>query len=505
MSSKILEERSLIEKAEEIRRNLPQKKIVLCHGVFDLVHPGHLNHFKQARSLGDILIVSITSDRFVNKGPNRPFFSQDYRAEFLSSIEIIDYVVVSDYESSKEIIEKLKPDVYVKGEEYEQFDKDETGKIIEEKQVVESVGGVIEFTRGFHSSSTYLINRSNLLLNSEKSKWISDLRLRFSIEEIFSYLENLRSINPIVLGESILDSYTDCTPLGKASKYPLLAFQKGETRNFPGGTSMIADSCASLSGQSQLVLVLPETAREAEDMFRNAGPGINPIVFHDNSSKVIEKQRFIDLGSGLRVFEIYDYDPQHFQDETYEKIEHAVQRSNGPVIIADYGHGFFSSRLIANLVSISSFISVNTQMNAGNRGFNTISKYGRADLISLNGGELELEFKTKDLDYPRVVPIIMDKMKSCFAVVTLGSKGLLVFDDSGNYSHTPALGEKIIDKVGAGDAVFAAASMLAFQNAPIEIIGLVASICAAREVSSLGHKSAMNLVDLKKHIKGLLG
>jgi len=505
MLSKILEERSLIKRVEEIRESYPQKKIVLCHGVFDLVHPGHLNHFKQARSLGDILIVSITSDRFVNKGPSRPFFSQDHRAEFLSSLEIVDYVVISDSVSSKEIIERLKPEVYVKGEEYEQFDKDETGKILEEKQVVESVGGVIEFTRGFRSSSTHLINRSILLGNSEKSKWISELRSRFSIDEIVSHLENIKNINPIILGESILDVYTDCTPLGKASKYPLLAFHKGETRNFPGGSSLIANVCASLSGQSELILVLPETAREAEDIFCNVGPGIKPIVIYDHSSQVIKKQRFIDLSSGSRVFEIYDYNPQYFQEETYEKIENAVKGSNRPVIIADYGHSFFNSRLIAHLENLNSFIAVNTQMNAGNRGFNTISKYGRADFISLNGGELELEFKTKELDYPRVLPIIMDKMKSSFAVVTLGSKGLLVFDDSGNYSYTPGLADKVIDKVGAGDAVFAVASMLAFQNAPIEIIGLVASICAAQEVSSLGHKSALNLVDLKRYIKGLLG
>ena len=72
------------------------KKIILCHGVFDLFHAGHLYSLKKAKEYGDILIVSLTSDRFVKKGPNRPFFKFDQRADVLAGLSSVDYVIKSE-------------------------------------------------------------------------------------------------------------------------------------------------------------------------------------------------------------------------------------------------------------------------------------------------------------------------------------------------------------------------------------------------------------------------
>src|SRR3989344_857929 len=94
------------------------KKIVHCHGVFDLIHPGHIRHFSQAKKHGDILVVTITADKFVNKGPGRPVFNQDLRAEVLSSIEYIDYVAIVNSSSAIAAITRIKPDFYIKGPDY---------------------------------------------------------------------------------------------------------------------------------------------------------------------------------------------------------------------------------------------------------------------------------------------------------------------------------------------------------------------------------------------------
>ena len=71
------------------------KKVALCHGVFDLIHPGHIIHFEQARKMGDILVVSVTSEKYVRKGPGRPYFNDEMRMKFLEAIEYIDYVMLS--------------------------------------------------------------------------------------------------------------------------------------------------------------------------------------------------------------------------------------------------------------------------------------------------------------------------------------------------------------------------------------------------------------------------
>ena len=106
-----------------------KKTIVLCHGVFDLIHIGHLKHFNSAKKFGDKLVVSITPDIYVNKGPGRPIFNQNWRAEFLSNMSTIDYVIINNKPTSINVINKLKPDVYCKGSDYKNHKKDLTGQI----------------------------------------------------------------------------------------------------------------------------------------------------------------------------------------------------------------------------------------------------------------------------------------------------------------------------------------------------------------------------------------
>ena len=92
------------------------KKIVLCHGVFDLLHPGHIKHFETAKKKGDVLVVTITKDEYVNKGPGRPVFSEFLRAESVAAIECVDFVAINDWPAAVETIKKLKqtlPGLYV--------------------------------------------------------------------------------------------------------------------------------------------------------------------------------------------------------------------------------------------------------------------------------------------------------------------------------------------------------------------------------------------------------
>ena len=110
--NKIYSITNLEKKLIEIKKR--KKQIVLAHGVFDLLHVGHIKYLKKAKSFGDILIVSITSDIHVNKGPGRPYFNQKLRAEFLEAISFVDYIIINNFETSEKIISIIKPDYYVK-------------------------------------------------------------------------------------------------------------------------------------------------------------------------------------------------------------------------------------------------------------------------------------------------------------------------------------------------------------------------------------------------------
>ncbi len=135
-----------------------EKTVVHCHGCFDLMHPGHIRYFKAAKKMGDILIVTVTPDRYVDKGPGRPVFSQDLRAESIAALECVDFVSINKWPTAEETLRLLRPDIYVKGQEFENLE-DETGKLQKEHDVLKEIGAQIKFTHEIVFSSTELLNR----------------------------------------------------------------------------------------------------------------------------------------------------------------------------------------------------------------------------------------------------------------------------------------------------------------------------------------------------------
>ena len=135
------------------------KKIVLCHGTFDLLHIGHIKHFKEAKALGDKLIVTITSDKYVNKGPKRPAFNEKYRLEAVAALNDVDYVALSEHPTAVQVIKKLRPHIYSKGPDYKNHKNDTSGEIKNEINELKKAKGKIVYTSGITFSSSSLINK----------------------------------------------------------------------------------------------------------------------------------------------------------------------------------------------------------------------------------------------------------------------------------------------------------------------------------------------------------
>lgn len=153
---KILKIEELAKKIKGLKAE--GRKIILCHGCFDLMHPGHIKHFQEAKKMGDILVVTITPDIFVDKGKGRPVFNQDLRAECIAALECVDYVAINNWLTAEETLRLLRPDIYVKGQEFENF-KDKTGKLQKELEVLKEIGAEIRFTHEIVFSSTELLNK----------------------------------------------------------------------------------------------------------------------------------------------------------------------------------------------------------------------------------------------------------------------------------------------------------------------------------------------------------
>jgi rfaE bifunctional protein nucleotidyltransferase chain/domain len=153
---KILDLDELAIKLLDLRSQ--EKKIVHCHGCFDLMHPGHIKYFQASKEMGDVLVVTVTPDEYVDKGPERPVFGQNLRAESVAALACVDYVAINRWPTAEETLRLLRPTYYVKGQEFENGE-DKTGKIQKERTVLKEIGAEMRFTHEIIFSSTELLNR----------------------------------------------------------------------------------------------------------------------------------------------------------------------------------------------------------------------------------------------------------------------------------------------------------------------------------------------------------
>ena len=160
-----------------------KRKIVLCHGVFDIIHLGHIKYFNSAKKYGDILVISITVDKYVNKGIGRPFFNHNHRAEVLSSLNMVDYITFSESPSSINIIKGIKPNFYAKGLEYKNSKNDSTGKIIKETLEVEKNKGKVIFIDEKVFSSSKIINKSGQIFNNDQKNFLQKISDKYSFKK----------------------------------------------------------------------------------------------------------------------------------------------------------------------------------------------------------------------------------------------------------------------------------------------------------------------------------
>jgi len=481
--------------------------IVQCHGVFDLLHPGHLSHLAEAKAQGDILVVTITPDRFVNKGPGRPVFTQEHRALMLAALEVVDFVAITDNPTAVDAITAIRPDVYVKGPDYTDPDDDISGNISVEEAAVVSCGGRIYFTQAPTMSSSKIINAHLPSQPDSTNEWLQRFRAKYLQTDVLGWLERVATLNVLVIGEAIIDEYVQCEALGKSSKDPVLAFREISHERQVGGGLAIAGHCAGLGANVTALFRLGNDPADEQLVLQGLGPRVTPVIMKSQVEPTIIKRRYVDDLTEARVFETYvmhDGKPDDGDDQALRAKLNELLESVDLVLVADYGHGLMSEGVIRDLASSDRLLAVNTQSNAGNRGYNTISRYPRADFVCLNGGEMGLELRRRHLAMNELVPQLRERTGATRAIVTEGAKGLACCDSDGVVTHVPAFARLIRDRVGAGDALFAATSLLSAVGAPADITGFFGNLAGAASVAELGNRTHVSAIDLMRHAAALL-
>ncbi|HPF99706.1 MAG TPA: PfkB family carbohydrate kinase [Kiritimatiellia bacterium] len=483
------------------------RKAVHCHGVFDILHIGHVRHFRQAREAGDILVVTVTPDRFVNKGPGRPVFGEDLRMEMVASVDVVDYVAKNHWPTAVDTIKLLKPSFYVKGDEYKDASKDVSGGISVEEAAVRSVGGEIVFTNDIVFSSSNLINKHMSLLPKEVTEYLSSFGRRHPTSEILGYLKKAEKLKVLVIGEAIIDEYEYCEAIGKSSKEPTLAVRSLSAKKFAGGILAVANHVASVCDKVGCLAMVGDRGTQDAFIDEKLNPKVKRHFFRRKDSPTIVKKRLIEHYFFTKMLEVYSINDAQL-DPVENKRLCALIRKVAPqydlVIAVDFGHSMMTPEAIATLAQHAKFMAVNAQANAGNMGYNVISKYPRADYITLAEKEMRLEARDHRGDLRPMIKSVSRRMKCGRVAVTCGRNGSLVYDRKKGYSVIPALAGVVVDRVGAGDAFLSISALCAAQGAPMELVGFVGNVVGAWAVSTVCNEKAVDRIALYKQIETLL-
>tara|TARA_B100000676_G_scaffold286214_1_gene315597 strand:+ start:4460 stop:6031 length:1572 start_codon:yes stop_codon:yes gene_type:complete len=499
--------KSLSELAEISRQaRAENKKVVLAHGVFDLLHLGHVRHLEAARKLGDVLIVTVTADKHVRKGPGRPVFPQGVRAEMLAALGYIDWTGINGAVTAVPLIEAIKPDFYVKGSDYADPAQDVTGKIDEERELVEKCGGQIVFTDEITFSSSALINEHFDIYNPEARTFLDDLRRNDSGERTLELVDRLADLKVLIIGETIVDEYDYVESMGKAAKENIIATRYRGREKFAGGAVAAANHAAGFCNEVEVVTTI---GADYEDLIdEHVLPNVKLSKFAEEGRPTIRKKRFVEEDSLAKLFEVYYMEGALISDSVARNIIahiEAVADNYDVVIVCDFGHGLMVRSIIDAVVANAKFLAVNAQANAGNMGHNLVTKYNRADYVCVDEKEARLAVQDQNSEIETLVTQkLAQAMRSDRIAVTLGARGCICWDRSSGLIKIPAFAHSPVDTIGAGDAFLAVTAPLFAVAGDAQEVGFVGNVVGGIKTGVVGHRQPVEKGAVKNAIVSLL-
>ena len=432
------------------------KSVVLAHGVFDLLHLGHVRHLEAARRLGDILIVTVTGDEFVRKGPGRPVFAQTIRAEMLAALDYVDWTGVNRSATADILITAIQPNVYVKGNDYADPASDVTSNITHEQELTEKYGGRLHFTDEVTFSSSGLINEFFDIQDPEARAFLDELRRRSGAERTLKLIDNLSNMRVLLIGETIMDEYEYVDTLGKSSKENIIATLYQDREVFAGGVVAAANHIAGFCKDVEVVTSLGEPAEREVLVGEYLRQNVTLKPYFNSQRPTVRKRRYVEKATLRKMFEVYHMVDSPLDKETGEEIAGYLAERSGEfdvVIVCDFGHGIMVKPIIDAVEKHARFLAINAQANAGTLGYNRVTKYTRADYICVDEKEARSTAHDKSNDLDWIISNILPASIDCRRIAaTIGSRGSLCWDNESGVTHVPAFAHNPVDTIGAGDA-----------------------------------------------------
>jgi len=478
------------------------RTLVLCHGCFDIVHPGHLRYLQFARRQGDLLIVSITGDDAIEKADGtRPYVPQELRAESLAALECVDHVVIADAPTAEPIIRALRPHVYIKGKEYEHSTDP---RFLAEKQLVEQLEGRVIYSSGeVVYSSSRIIDTMGEAIEADAftrtqrlaaccSRWGLD---RLSLHRTISGAFVGKRV--AVVGDAVLDRYAFCETVDVAGEAPILSVRPFEEKTYFGAAAIIAAHLRSLGASAHLVTTVGDDAASDELSARLDEQAIAHTTFQTRTALPTKLRYLVDQQKLLKVDNAA---VQPLDSATQKRLVAALREladDLDAIIFTDFGYGTITPTLLeAALPMLRPRVPIIAGDVSGAR--RTLLAMRGFDLLTPTERELRSVLAEPDQSLPTAAAHLMQQTDVPNLAVTLGPRGCVLFRPRAEQrdqwfaqrlrsEYLPSLADHALDPIGAGDAFLAAATLMLTTGATLTQAGYIASAAAALTVNRLGN------------------
>lgn len=459
-----------------------EQKVIMCHGVFDVVHPGHMRHLIYAKNKADILVASLTADKHIEKGLYRPHVPQDLRAANLAAFEVVDYVLIDENAKPLKNIEYLQPDYFAKGFEY--VSNGMAPKTAEESTVLESYGGEIIFTPGdIVYSSSSLIDMAPPELKIDKLMAVME-RHKVTFDGLRNTLDGMPGKTVHVVGDTIIDSLTQCAMIGGQTKTPTMSVLFENKTDYIGGAGIVAKHLRSAGADVKFSTVLGQDtlAEFALNGLKDFDVEVLPII---DSTRPTTNKNAIVVG-GYRLLKVDTLDNSTISDTIVEELTAAIREIEADaVVFSDFRHGMFNRRTIPSLIEAipDGTFRVGDSQVASRWG--NVTEFKGFDLITPNEREARFALADQDSGIRPLAASLYDLAACKTLILKLGERGVLTCVTSDHESLDSffiidSFVDRVVDAVGAGDALLAYSTLASLvSNSPVEaaILGSIAAAC----------------------------
>ncbi len=492
---KILQRNALLTVLEERRQD--GLTVVQCHGCFDIVHPGHLRYLEFASRQGDILVVTVTGDSQINKGDQRPYIPEELRAESLAALEFVDYVCVDRAPTAVDLLRAVKPDVYVKGREYETSDDP---RFLAERSEVEAYGGRVIF-----SSGDVVFSSSELIASLPRDKQLAAQRLklicqRHDLEQasLLNVVSRFRGMKVAVLGDVIVDRYVSCDAVDVASESPMLSLLQLSEQEYLGGAAIVARHAAAMGAHVTLVSNVARDQCSARVNSILASEGVE-LAAVKTRPHLVHKTRY--LVEENKIFKVEHGENTPLDSHAEKNVSAILERLSRDVdvaIICDFGYGAVNASLLSRVLPcLRANVPVLAGDVSGSRG--NLLNYRHVDLLCPTERELRTTLHDFESGLSSVAYELINQNQARHILCTLGKRGLVVFErpsqdprseewgDRLLSEHFPSFANSCLDRLGCGDAMLTVASMSLAAGASLVGAAYLGNAASAIEIACLGN------------------